>query len=134
MPRFDSTEHVRWLGNHMQTVLEYGQHAYIHGGFGYIRSDGSVDAAKPVELDLTARSTYIYAIASLLGIPGSLRRCEHGVQAIRNAFKDSDYDGWFSLIEPIQERQKLANTPGIPAGMEGSRKTSRTMSLSLIHI
>lgn len=131
MPRFDSTEHVRWLGNHMQTVLEYGQHAYIHGGFGYIRSDGSVDDTKPVELDLTARSTYIYAIASLLGIPGSLRRCEHGIQSISNAFKDPDYDGWFSLIEPIQEHQKLTNAPGIPAGTEGNRKSSRAMSYLL---
>lgn len=131
MPRFDSTEHVRWLGNHLQTVLEYGQHAYIHGGFGYIRSDGSVDTAKPVELDLTARSTYIYAVASLLGIPGSLRRCEHGVQAITYAFKDPDYDGWFSLIEPIQERQQLVNTRGIPAGTEGNRKSSRAMSYLL---
>lgn len=131
MPRFDATEHSHWLGDNMRASLKYGQRAYIHGGFGYIRADGTVDASKPVELDLTARSTYIYAVGTLLGIPGSLRSCEHGVQALTYAFKDTEYDGWYSLIEPLYEGQKRVNMHGIPAGENGARKNSRSMSYLL---
>lgn len=131
MSRFDATEHSRWLGHHMQTALEYGHRAYIHGGFGYILSDGTVDETRPVELDLTARSTYVYALGTLLGIPGSLRRCEHGVQALTYAFKDAEYDGWFTLIEPLLENQMRGNIHGSYAGAAGARKSSRSMSYLL---
>ena len=58
-------EHALWLSQNLQAVLDYGHRAYVPGGFGYIRADGSVDPEKSVELDLTARSTYVYACASL---------------------------------------------------------------------
>lgn len=131
MARFDTAEHLRWLSHHMQQVLEYGQRAFLPGGFGYIYADGAADKTKPLELDLTARSTYIYALGVLLGIPGSARRCDHGLRALKYTFKDPDYDGWFSFVEPITEKQRIANVPGKPVGSEEKHKSSRSMSYLL---
>lgn len=131
MARFDSNEHIRWLSYRMHQVLEYGHKAFLPGGYGYINADGSVDESKPVEMDLTARSTYIYALGVSLGIPGSLRRCEHGIRALTHAFKDSEFGGWFTFINPLSEREMLSNVPGTPAGKSGQRKSSRPMSYLL---
>lgn len=131
MARFDTAEHLRWLASHMQQVLEYGQRAFLPGGFGYINADGTADRLKPVELDLTARSTYIYALGVLLGIPGSARRCDHGLQALSYTFKDPEHDGWFSLVEPLTERQVRDNEHGKPVEPEEKHKSSRSMSYVL---
>ncbi|WP_279019575.1 AGE family epimerase/isomerase [Mobiluncus mulieris] len=131
MARFDTAEHLRWLSHHMQQVLEYGQRAFLPGGFGYIYADGTTDRTSPVELDLTARSTYIYALGTLLGIPGSARRCDHGLRALQYTFKDPEYDGWFSLVEPMTEKAVKARTPGKPVGPEEKHKSSRSMSYLL---
>ena len=136
-------EHALWLSQNLQAVLDYGHRAYVPGGFGYIRADGSVDPEKSVELDLTARSTYVYACASLLGIPGSPRRCDHGIRAITTAFKDGEHEGWFSLILPQTEKEERAGAPGVPAiegaggagagdaARDGGTKSSRSLSYLL---
>lgn len=131
MARFDTIEHLRWLSNRMHLVLEYGHRAFLPGGFGYINSDGTTDTTKPVELDLTARSTYTYALGVLLGIPGSPRRCDHGLQALSYAFKDPEYDGWFSFVEALSEKQRRAKTPGKLSGSIERCKSSRSTSYLL---
>lgn len=131
MAKFDTVEHIRWLGNHMQQVLEYSRRAFLPGGFGYIKADGKVDDTRPLELDLTARSTYIYALGVVLGIPGSLRRCDHGLRSLTHTFKDASNGGWFSLVEPISEEQRRDNASGVPTGQNIFLKSSRSMSYLL---
>ena len=91
-------EHNRWLANETHALLKYAQNAKVPSGFGWIGEDGKVDTSHPVELWITGRMTYAFSLGSMLGIPGCRRFADHGVRALRDAFKDQEHGGWWSAV------------------------------------
>ncbi|MDO5672707.1 MAG: AGE family epimerase/isomerase [Actinomycetaceae bacterium] len=133
MAWFGTIEHERWLSMQLIALLEHGHKAYVPAGFGFIGLDDKVDETAPVPLFRTARSTYVYAMSTLLGIPGSRRRCDHGIYALRHHFRDKEHGGYFSLINPLTEDEVAAKAPGVPAlEVEGDRKSSRSHAYVLL--
>ena len=122
-------------GEDLQGILEFARQARVETGFGYLNSDGSVDANRPVELWITCRMTHVFALAHLRGFEGAEELAAHGVQSLRNAFKDHDYGGWFSAVShhladlhPVDDRKAsyahafvvLAASSAKIAGIEGA--------------
>ena len=64
--------------------------AHPDGGFGWLRTDGTLDPSRPRELWINARMTYVFARA------GETELAEHGLQALRSDFRDAQYGGWWS--------------------------------------
>ena len=61
------------------------------GGFGWLRTDGTVDLERPRELWINTRMTYVFALA------GRDDLVQWGLRALREAFHDDEHGGWFSL-------------------------------------
>jgi sulfoquinovose isomerase len=61
------------------------------GGFGWLRTDGTLDVARPRELWINTRMTYVFARA------GDTELAAHGLRALREDFRDTEHDGWFSV-------------------------------------
>lgn len=131
MAWFGAIEHERWLSAQLLAVLDHGHKAYLPGGFGYIGPEDRVDPDRPLELALTARSTYIYALGTLMGIPGSRRRCDHGVKALTYFFKDAEFGGWFAAIKPLSAEESAASSHGEAVTTSQWCKDSRSMSYVL---
>lgn len=77
-------------------------------GFGYLQTDGELDATRPVELWITCRMTHVAALGMLAaeepapGGPGPDRLAElagHGVAALLGPLRDQEYDGWFAAVD-----------------------------------
>jgi mannose/cellobiose epimerase-like protein (N-acyl-D-glucosamine 2-epimerase family) len=61
------------------------------GGFAWLRTDGTPDLARPRELWINTRMTHVFAQA------GDAELTEHGLRALREAFRDGEHGGWFSV-------------------------------------
>jgi mannose/cellobiose epimerase-like protein (N-acyl-D-glucosamine 2-epimerase family) len=69
-------------------------------GFGYLGDDGTVDAARPVELWITCRMTHVAALGLLRGEgPAALPElAAHGVTSLLGPLRDGEYAGWFAAV------------------------------------
>ncbi|SDY56351.1 Mannose or cellobiose epimerase, N-acyl-D-glucosamine 2-epimerase family [Modestobacter sp. DSM 44400] len=70
------------------------------GGFGYLSADGSVLADRPRETYVTARMTHVFALGSMLGLPGADELAAHGVRALSGPFRDAANGGWVASLGP----------------------------------
>lgn len=93
-----SAAHHRWLEQETDRLLSFGRTSRVARGFGYLRDDGTVDDARPLELYITCRMTHVFALGALLGRPGCAPLVEHGVSALAGDFHDDEHGGWFSAI------------------------------------
>ncbi len=73
------------------------------GGSGYLSETGDVLAERPVELYLTCRMTYSFALGALMGRDGDAALVDHGIEALhggRALLLDGEHGGWFSATSP----------------------------------
>lgn len=68
------------------------------GAFVWLDDDGAPDPEKGLELWITARMTYVFALAHLGGTDDALPLAEHGVTALSTLFHDDEYGGWFDEV------------------------------------
>jgi sulfoquinovose isomerase len=61
------------------------------GGFGWLRTDGTLDLARGRELWINTRMTHVFALA------GDRELTEWGLRALREDFRDDRHGGWFSV-------------------------------------
>lgn len=99
MSWFNSVEHNRWLSQQMQALIATGRKAMVDTGFGFLDSDGEIDVDRPVDLAVTGRLTYVFCLATLMGLPGSRKYADHGINCLSNYFKDPEHGGWFPAIK-----------------------------------
>ncbi|MEN6669397.1 AGE family epimerase/isomerase [Psychrobacter sp. B38] len=88
--------HKHWLVAEGQRLLEHYAKARVPLGFATLGNDGNMvdDTAKTI---ITARMVHCYALATLMGIPGSAALADHGLDALLDGpLRDHTYDGWFS--------------------------------------
>ena len=79
--------HARWLETETDRLLAFGRASAAPSG-GLLRLD---DVGRPlpgpVELWITCRMTHVYALAHLLGRPGSAALVDHGLAALDGLFR-----------------------------------------------
>jgi sulfoquinovose isomerase len=126
-----SPEHFGWLAAEAERLLDFAAGAAVAGGFGYLDEFGRPDPARPLELWINARMTYIHCLASMWGRAGAGELADFGIASLAG-FHDDRYGGWFSAIAegtPVEERKDvyphafvvLAASAGVAAGRPGAR-------------
>lgn len=68
------------------------------GGFAWLGDDCTPQLERPVELWITARMTHVAALSVLEGDPSLEHALMHGVVALRDAFRDKRFGGWFAAV------------------------------------
>ncbi len=90
--------HARWLEHETDRLLAFGTaSATPTGGFGRLDDVGR-PLPGPVELWITCRMTHVYALAELMGRPGSAPLVDHGIAALDGLFRDREHGGWFAEV------------------------------------
>ena len=76
------------------------------GGFAWLDERGRPRLDRPVEGYVTARMTHVFAIGTLLGLPGQDELVAHGVAALRDLLHDREYGGWYAAVRPTDSGKK----------------------------
>lgn len=128
----DSSTHTTWLDSQTRALLNFGRRvADPRGGAGWLTDDGSIDPAQPIHTYVTARMTHVYALGSLLGIPGARPIAEQCMDGLRTLLHDDDAGGWFSSADGSGEHGDgkscyehafvlLAASSAVQAGIAGA--------------
>lgn len=127
MALMDEPAHRKWLDDEMRRLAHFGVASVDpRGGFGWLLDDGTRDASRPVELWISCRMTYVYALAELAGVDGAAALVEHGLDALEGPLRDAKHGGWFSSIDdgPLNDRKEayahafviLATSSAVAAG------------------
>lgn len=100
MPPVQPPLHRHWLERESLRLLDFGRAARIDGGaFGWLDDVGRPTEGAPQHLYVTGRMTHVYALGSLLGVPGSAPLVAHGVRALTGIFRDRRHGGWFTSLD-----------------------------------
>lgn len=95
------TAHHRWLDQHSRDLLAFGRRtADPGGGARWLDVDGTPLAGKPLTLLISARMTHVYAIGSLLGVPGAGTIARRALAGLTGPLRDTIHGGWHSACEP----------------------------------
>ena len=90
-----------WRQNQAARLLAFGRGSELPGGgFGWLSEQGAVDPSRPRPLFITARMTYVFALASLdaLGADGR-RLAASGVRSLRTDYADREHGGWYASLD-----------------------------------
>ncbi|HEX2411197.1 MAG TPA: AGE family epimerase/isomerase [Solirubrobacteraceae bacterium] len=101
--------HRAWLGAETGRLLEFGRGARVEQGFGWLDAAGTLDPRQPLQLWITTRMTYVFALGHLLGIPGCGPLADHGLRAVEETFEDREHGGWFAEVSgdgPLHTRKE----------------------------
>ena len=79
----------------LDRLLRFAAGSAVPDGFGYLGTDGRVEAGRPVMTFVTARKTHVFGLAQLLGRPGADGLVRHGVAALsQGPLHDGQHGGW----------------------------------------
>jgi mannose/cellobiose epimerase-like protein (N-acyl-D-glucosamine 2-epimerase family) len=93
--------HARWLEAEGDRLLAFGRASrHPEGGFAWLDESGAPDLARPVELWVSSRMTHVYALGHLLGRAGCGPLVDHGLDALRDRFRDPVHGGWYARVGP----------------------------------
>ncbi|MBW4032967.1 MAG: AGE family epimerase/isomerase [Acidobacteria bacterium] len=95
----NAPSHARWLEAETDRTFDFGRAAAIPTGFGWLDNTGHVREEVPTQLWITSRMTHVYALASLMGRPGSDTLVDHGLAALAGGFRDKVNGGWYAAID-----------------------------------
>lgn len=125
--------HRHWLEREALRLLDFGRPARLEGGaFGWLDARGAVTPGKPQYLYVAGRMTHVYALGSLLGVPGAAPIAEHGIRSLTELFRDRKNGGWFTSLDeknvPLDVTKSsyahsfviLAGASGAVAGVPGA--------------
>ena len=101
--------HREWLAGETARLLEFARGAGVDDGFGWLVAAGRPEAGRPLQLWVTTRMTHVFALGDLLGHPGCGPLVDHGLRAIREAFEDSEHEGWFPEVSedgPVRDEKE----------------------------
>ena len=130
----DSDLHRVWLTRHAHELLAFGSASGSPaGGAGWLGDDGVIDASQPVYTWITCRMTHVYGLGHLMGVPGSARRAQSALDALRGRLHDDVNGGWFASIAAdgtVDDSKSayahafvvLAASTGVAAGLDGAEE------------
>jgi len=87
-----------WLNEQARSLLEFARASRHELGFAALDAEGDPEPGH-LELYITCRMTYAYVLGEQLGIEGSSELVEHGLRALDESFRDTEYGGWFEAID-----------------------------------
>jgi sulfoquinovose isomerase len=92
--------HRAWLDGEGDRLLSFAEAAATGPapGFAWLDDDGRPDPAQPPQLWITARMTYVFALATLRGRPGAGPLVDRGLAALTGPFRDAEHGGWYSSL------------------------------------
>ncbi|WP_316932062.1 AGE family epimerase/isomerase [Nocardioides marmotae] len=83
----------------LERLLAFAAGSRLERGFGHLGRDGTVGPGRGPELWINARMTYVFSLASLLGVPGAADLARHGVETLGGPFEDRAHGGWWSALD-----------------------------------
>ena len=84
-------------------LIRFASASAVDSGFAALDAQGLVAPDSPVELWITARMTYVFALAQLRGLAGAEALVRHGLRSLRGPFHDDEFGGWFSALDSHDE-------------------------------
>ncbi len=95
----DDAGHRAWLAAETERLFAFGRDV-IHpdGGAAVLGERGEPLLDQPVQLWITARTVHVFALGTLLGVPGSRTTAEAALAGIAGPLADRDHGGWCSTI------------------------------------
>jgi mannose/cellobiose epimerase-like protein (N-acyl-D-glucosamine 2-epimerase family) len=119
-------------------LIDFAKASAVPGGFGFLDRFGAVEKNRSPACFVTARMTYCFSIASLLGMPDVERYATHGVASLSGAFRDEAYGGYVSSLDrtPAAQRKRaydtcfvaLAASSAATAGIPGAKVLTADVS------
>ncbi|MBB2894111.1 AGE family epimerase/isomerase [Flexivirga oryzae] len=79
-------------------LLDFALKSQVEHGFGWLDDAGGL-LDRPLELWVTCRMTHSAALGLLTGRTEFAAMVDHGVGALRTAFRDAEHGGWFARID-----------------------------------
>ena len=99
--------HRTWLSAEGRRLLRFAQKSSLTSvGFSLLDSSGHPTMGAPQPTYVTARMTHVFALAHLMGIPGTGSLVDRGVAALLNQAVDESHGGWFEFLAPETEDQR----------------------------
>jgi mannose/cellobiose epimerase-like protein (N-acyl-D-glucosamine 2-epimerase family) len=99
-----SPAHARWLEAEGDRLLRFSRPSrHPSGGFAWLDVAGRPELDRPVELWITCRMTHVFALADLMGRPGSGPLADHGIRALIGRFRDAANGGWYAAVDSAGE-------------------------------
>ncbi|MBB6170544.1 mannose/cellobiose epimerase-like protein (N-acyl-D-glucosamine 2-epimerase family) [Nocardiopsis mwathae] len=89
--------HREWLRSEALRLLSFAAHAQRPAdGFGWLDDRGALLPAHGTPTWITCRMTHVFALADLMGVPGTGPLADHGVRALRGPLRDAEHGGWYA--------------------------------------
>ncbi|GAA3522535.1 hypothetical protein GCM10022234_18340 [Aeromicrobium panaciterrae] len=89
----------QWRDEQRRDILAFARRSRRDaGGFAWLDNDGGFDPDADLQLWITARMTYVFALAHLGGDDDALDLAEHGVRALTTTFHDDVNGGWYAEV------------------------------------
>lgn len=80
-------------------LVDFASGSAVPSGFAALDANGAVAEDAPVELWITCRMTYVFALARMRGVEGAAALVEHGLDALSGPFHDDEHGGWHSALD-----------------------------------
>jgi sulfoquinovose isomerase len=94
-----SPAHHRWLDQHARDLLAFGRATADPGGGARWLDDNGVPVPdQPLSTLISARMTHVYALGSLLGVPGAATIAAHAMAGLTGPLRDTVNGGWHSAV------------------------------------
>jgi mannose/cellobiose epimerase-like protein (N-acyl-D-glucosamine 2-epimerase family) len=90
-----------WRRDQAEQLLSFGRGSALPGGgFGWLTDQGTIDPSQPRPLFLTARMTYVYALAFLNSAdPADRRLAVCGLHSLSAEYDDREHGGWYASLD-----------------------------------
>lgn len=120
--------HRSWLADETLRLLAFGDRV-IHpaGGAAVLGERGEPLLDQPAQLWITARTVHVYALGTLLGVPGSRPVAEAALAGLAGPFADAEHGGWRAVLGEDGAKScydhafvLLAGSGAVAAGLPGS--------------
>jgi len=123
-----------WRRDQLAALLRFAEPTLrADGAAQWLDDDGRPDAGRPVHTWITSRTAHVYAVASLLGVPGAGERADLALRGLRDVLADVQHGGWVASRGPgdavdgtksayAHAFVVLAAASGTVAGREGARE------------
>ena len=91
--------HRDWLARHGELLLTFGRRSpYPGGGAAWLADDGSPWLERGLQTWITARTVHVYAIGTLLGVPGCRPVAEAAMAGLQGPLRDEEHGGWYPSV------------------------------------
>ena len=124
MTPWEDRQLIEAFDEEFEELVHFAAGSVVDCGFGYMDRNGVVDPSKPVELWITGRMTYVFALAALKGYDWAIPLVDHGIRCLTEGpMYDAENGGWFSgLVTEIVEREDGPHWKAIEPANDGLKQ------------